>query len=79
MTGPERNSDFYFPRFEGKIIQCSPRVQSFSDLLYSKTNGNKNETNISRVTVPLLPSEVVDFARLLDVTSGCLICNVMIW
>ena len=51
MTGPEGNSEFCFPRvsmfpetksretlrFEGKKIHCSPRDQSLSDLLYSKT------------------------------------------
>ena len=51
MTGPEGNSEFYFPRismfpetksretlrFEGNKIHCSPRDQSLSDLLYSKT------------------------------------------
>ena len=51
MTGPEGYSEFCFPRismfpetksretlrFEGNKIHCSPRDQSFSDLLYSKT------------------------------------------
>ena len=51
MTGPEGNSEFCFPRismfpstssretlrFEGNKIHCSPRDQSLSDLLYSKT------------------------------------------
>ena len=51
MTGPEGNSEFCFPRismfpvtksretfrFERNKIHCSPRDQSLSDLLYSKT------------------------------------------
>ena len=51
MTGPEGNSEFCFPRismfpdtksretlrFKGNKIHCSPRDQSLSDLLYSKT------------------------------------------
>ena len=51
MTGPEGNSEFCFPRIsmfpetksretlrlEGNEIHCSPRDQSLSDLLYSKT------------------------------------------
>ena len=51
MTGPEGNSEFCFSRismfpetksretlrFEGNKIHCSPRDQSLSDLLYSKT------------------------------------------
>ena len=45
MTGPEGNNEFCFPRismrFEGNNnnnkIHCSPRDQSLSDLLYSKT------------------------------------------
>ena len=51
MTGPEGNSEFCFPRismfpetksretlrFEGNKIHCSPRDQSLSDLLCSKT------------------------------------------
>ena len=51
MTGPEENSELCFPRismfpetksretlrFEGNKIHCSPRDQSSSDLLYSKT------------------------------------------
>ena len=51
MTGPEGNSELCFPRismfpetksretlrFEGNKIHCSPRDQSLSDLLYSKT------------------------------------------
>lgn len=53
MTGPEGNNEFRFARismfpeakskkaliFEGNKIHCSPRDQSLSDLLYSKTNG----------------------------------------
>ena len=55
MTGPEENSEFCFPRismfpktksretlrFEGNKIHCSPRGQSLSDLLYSKTKQKK--------------------------------------
>ena len=51
MTGPKWNSEFCFPRismfpetksrgtlrFEENKIHCSPRDQSLSDLLYSKT------------------------------------------
>ena len=51
---PEGNSEFCFLRismlaktksretlrFEGNKIHCSPRDQSLSDLLYSKTNGS---------------------------------------
>ena len=51
MTSPEWNSDYCFPRilmfpetkpretlgFEGNKIHCSPRDQSLSDLLHSKT------------------------------------------
>ena len=51
MTGPEGNSEIFFPRvamfpetewretlrFEGNKIHCSPRDQSLSDSLYSKT------------------------------------------
>ena len=54
MTGPLGNSEFCFPRismfpetksretlrFEGNKIHCSPRDQSLSDLLYSKTKAN---------------------------------------
>ena len=56
MTGPEGNSEFCFPRismfpetksretlrFEGNKIHCSPRDQSLSDLLYSKTKQKQN-------------------------------------
>ena len=57
MTGPEGNSEFCFPRisrfpetksretllrFEENKIQCSPRDQSLSDLLYSKTKQKQN-------------------------------------
>ena len=56
MTGPEGNDEFCFTRismfseakskkaliFEGNEIHCSPRDQSLSDLLYSKTNGTTN-------------------------------------
>ena len=82
MTGTEGNSEFCFPRiskfpetksretlrFEGKKIHCSPRDQSLSDLLYSKTKQKQNlktalgfqrsratAVNISRVTVNCFP------------------------
>ena len=56
MTGPEGNSEFCFPRislfpetesretlrFEGNKIHCTPRDQSLSDLLYSKTKQKQN-------------------------------------
>ena len=56
MTGPDGNSEFCFPRismfpetksretlrFEGNKIHCSPRDQSLSDLLYSKTKQKQN-------------------------------------
>ena len=56
MTGPDGNSEFYFPRismfpetksretlrFEGNKIHFSPRDQSLSDLLYSKTKQKQN-------------------------------------
>ena len=78
MAGPEGNGEFCFPRismfpemrsretlrFEGNKIHCSPRDQSLSDLLYSKTKQKQNlktalrfqrsratAVNISRVTV----------------------------
>ena len=38
MTGLEGNSEF----FEGNKIHCSPRDQSLSDLLYSKTKQKQN-------------------------------------
>ena len=65
MTGPEGNSDFCFPRismfletksrktlrFEGNKIHCSPRDQSLSDLLYSKTKAKfENRAAIPAVT-----------------------------
>ena len=83
MTGPEGNSEFCFPRismfpetksretlrFEGNKIHCSPRVQSLSDLLYSKTKQKRAEipataVNISRVTVNCFPFDVIVFAML---------------
>ena len=45
MTGPEGNSEFSSRetlRFEGNKIHCSPRDQSLSDLLYSKTKQKQN-------------------------------------
>ena len=91
MTGPEGNSEFCFPRismfpemksretlrFEGNKIHCSPRDQSLSDLLYSKTKQKQNlktalrfqrsratAVNISRVTVNCFPFDVIVFAML---------------
>ena len=69
MTGPEGNSEFCFPRisifpgmksretlrFEGNKIHCSPRDQSLSDLLYSKTKQKqilKNEIRLSDIRAP---------------------------
>ena len=62
MTGPEGNSEFCFPRismfhetksrgtlrFEGNKIHCSPRDQSLSDLLYSKTKRKQILNNALR-------------------------------
>ena len=91
MTGPEGNSEFCFPRistfpktklreklrFEGNKIQCSPRDQSLSDLLYSKTKQKQNmktllrfqpscatAVNISRVTVNCFLFDIIVFAML---------------
>ena len=55
-------------RFEGNKIHCSPRDQSLSDLLYSKTKRkqilNNAAVNISRVTVNCFPFDVIVFAML---------------
>ena len=91
MTGPEGNSEFCLPRilmfpetksretlrFEGNKIHCSPRDQSLSELLYSKTKQKQNlktalrfqpsratAVNISRVTVNCFPFDVIVFAML---------------
>ena len=62
MAGPEANSEFCFLRismfpetksretlrFEGKKIHCSPRDQSLSDLLYSKTKQKQILNNALR-------------------------------
>ena len=91
MTGLEGNSEFCLPRisvfpetksretlrFGGNKIHCSPRDQSLSDLLYSKTKQKQNlktalrfqrsrETaiNISGVTVNCFPFDVIVFAML---------------
>ena len=89
---PEGNSEFCFPRismfpetksretlkFEGNKIQRSPRDQSLSDLLYSKTiESNRWKTNnhdidkrratavnISRVTVNCFLFDVIVVAML---------------
>ena len=89
MTGPEGNSEFCFPRismfpetksretlrFERNKIHSSPRDQSLSDLLYSKTKQKQllnnalrfqripaTAVNISRVTVNCFPFDVIVFA-----------------
>ena len=56
MTGPEGNSEFFFPRmsretlrFSGNKIHCSPRDQSLSDLLYSKTKRKQTLNNTLRL------------------------------
>ena len=64
-------------RFEGNKIHCSPRDESLSDLLYSKTKQKQNlktalrfqrsratAVNISRVTVNCFPFDVIVFAML---------------
>ena len=60
-------------RFEGNKIHCSPRVQSLSDLLYSKTKQKQilkraeipaTAVNISRVTVNCFPFDIIVFAML---------------
>ena len=64
-------------RFDGNKIHCSPRDQSLSDLLYSKTKQKQNlktalrfqrsratAVNISRVTVNCFPFDVIVFAML---------------
>ena len=65
MTGPEKNSEFCFPRismfpvtksretsrFEGNKILFSPRDQSLSDLLDSKTKAKfENRAEIPAIT-----------------------------
>ena len=56
------------PRFEGNKINCFPRDQSLSDLLYSwdfikpRCNGHHWSTFTGNST--LLPSDVIDFAML---------------
>ena len=82
MTGPEGNSEFCFPRIsrdevEGNKIHCSPRDQSLSNLLYTKTKQKQNlktalrfqrtratAANISLVTVNCFPFDVIVFAML---------------
>ena len=91
MTGPEVNSEFCFResqcfpktksreilRFEGNKIHCSPRDQSLSDLLYSKTKQKQNLKIVLRfqqsratavnslpVTVNCFPFDVIVFAML---------------
>ena len=64
--------------FSGNKIHCSPRDQSLSDLLYSKTSGSKwwktnnhfiekesaTAVDIWRVTVNCFPFDVIVFAML---------------
>ena len=91
MTGPEGNIEFCFLRisrfpetksmetlrFSGNKIHCSPRDQSLSDLLHSKTKQKQNlktalrfqqsratAVNISQVTVNCFPFDVIVFAML---------------
>ena len=91
MTGPLGNNEFCFPwismfpstssretlRFERNKIHCSPRDQSLSDLLYSKTEQKQNlktalrfqwsratAVNISQVTVNCFPFDVIVLAML---------------
>ena len=94
MTGPEGNSEICFQRFstfpetksretlrfEGNNIHCSPRDQSLSDLLYSKTKQKQNLKTALRfqpsratavnselltgVTVNCFPFDVIAFAML---------------
>ena len=91
MTSPEGKSEFCFPRismfpstlsretlrFSGNKIHCSPRDQSLSDLLYSKTKQKQNlktalkfqrsratAVNISLVTVNCFPFDVIVFVML---------------
>ena len=68
MTGPEGNSEFCFPRifmfpetksretlrFEGIKIHCSPRDQSLSDLLYSKTKTKAKFAIENRAETPAI-------------------------
>ena len=61
-------------RFSGNKIHCSPRDQSLSVLLYSKTKRKQilnnalrypaTAVNISRVTVNCFPFDVIVFAML---------------
>ena len=63
--------------FPGNKIPCSPRNQTLSDLLYSKTKQKQNlktalrfqrsratAVNISRVTLNCFPFDVIVFAML---------------
>ena len=90
-TGPLGNSEFCFPRIsifpetksretlrlEGSKLHCSPRDQSLSDLLCSKTKQKQDlkialrfqrsratAVNISRVTVTCFPFDVIVLAML---------------
>ena len=77
MNFVSRESSRETLRFEGNKIHCSPRDQSLSDLLYSKTKQKQNlktalgfqrshatAVNISRVTVNCFPFDVIVFAML---------------
>ena len=86
MTGPrgtvnfvsrESHSSRETLRFEGNKLYCSPRDQSLSDLLYSKTKQKQNlktalrfqrshaaAVNISRVMVNCFLFDVIVFAML---------------
>ena len=56
------------PRFEGNKINCFPRDQSLSDLLYSwkfiKPCCNGRHWSTFTGNSALLPSDVIDFAML---------------
>ena len=98
MTGPEGNSSFCFPRIsmfprcaaEENKMNCFPRDQSLSDLLYSKKrktcNGNNNggRRSTSAGNSALLTSDVIDFAlllaqRLLAGNTFIIRCQVTSW
>ena len=61
MTGPEGNSWFCSPRFEGNKINCFPRDQSLRDLLYCWNGGRRSTVAGNSV---LLAFDVMDFAML---------------
>ena len=51
MNFVSRDSSRKTLRFEGNKIHCSPRDQSLSDLLYSKT---KQKQNLKTVLIPAI-------------------------